>query len=152
MQRNAAAAAVAAHECGHAIQHAVGYSMLQLRSKLVPLVNISSTLSQFVIFAGISVMIASRSIQNPQGNTTVLAIGVLLFAVTTLFAFITLPVEYDASKRALAWLENSGTLGREEHSAAEDSLKWAARTYVVAALGALASLLYWAFQILGSRD
>ncbi len=100
MQRNAAAAAVAAHECGHAVQHAVGYSMLQLRSKLVPLVNISSTLSQFVIFAGISVMIASRSIQNPQGNTTVLAIGVLLFAVTTLFAFITLPVEYDASKRA----------------------------------------------------
>ena len=76
MQRNAAAAAVAAHECGHAVQHAVGYSMLQLRSKLVPLVNISSTLSQFVIFAGISVMIASRSIQNPQGNTTVLAIGV----------------------------------------------------------------------------
>jgi Zn-dependent membrane protease YugP len=104
MQRNAAAAAVAAHECGHAVQHAVGYSMLQLRSKLVPVVNISSTLSQFVIFAGISVMIASRSIQNPQGNTTVLAIGVLLFAVTTLFAFITLPVEYDASKRALAWL------------------------------------------------
>ena len=83
MQRNAAAAAVAAHECGHAVQHAVGYSMLQLRSKLVPLVNISSTLSQFVIL-GISVMIASRSIQNPQGNTTVLAIGVLLFAVTTL--------------------------------------------------------------------
>ena len=151
MQRNAAAAAVAAHECGHAIQHAVGYSMLQLRSKLVPLVNISSTLSQFVIFAGISVMIASRSIQNPQGNTTVLAIGVLLFAVTTLFAFITLPVEYDASKRALAWLENSGTLGREEHAAAEDSLKWAARTYVVAALGSLAQLLYWASMLFGGR-
>jgi Zn-dependent membrane protease YugP len=82
MQRNAAAAAVAAHECGHAVQHAVGYSMLQLRSKLVPMVNISSTLSQFVLFAGIAVM-ASRSIQNPSGNTTVLAIGVLLFAVTT---------------------------------------------------------------------
>ena len=146
-----AAAAVAAHECGHAVQHAVGYSMLQLRSKLVPLVNISSTLSQFVIFAGISVMIASRSIQNPQGNTTVLAIGVLLFAVTTLFAFITLPVEYDASKRALAWLENSGTLGREEHAAAEDSLKWAARTYVVAALGSLAQLLYWASMLFGGR-
>ena len=151
MQRNAAAAAVAAHECGHAVQHAVGYSMLQLRSKLVPLVNISSTLSQFVIFAGISVMIASRSIQNPQGNTTVLAIGVLLFAVTTLFAFITLPVEYDASKRALAWLENSGTLGREEHAAAEDSLKWAARTYVVAALGSLAQLLHWASMLFGGR-
>lgn len=151
MQRNAAAAAVAAHECGHAVQHAVGYSMLQLRSKLVPLVNISSTLSQFVIIAGISVMVASRSMQNPQGNTTVLAIGVLLFAVTTLFAFITLPVEYDASKRALAWLENSGTLGREEHSAAEDSLKWAARTYVVAALGSLAQLLYWALMLFGGR-
>ena len=151
MQRNAAAAAVAAHECGHAVQHAVGYSMLQLRSKLVPLVNISSTLSQFVIFAGISVMIASRSIQNPQGNTTVLAIGVLLFAVTTLFAFITLPVEYDASKRALAWLENSGTLGREEHAAAEDSLKWAARTYVVAALGSIATLLYYISIYMGGR-
>ena len=150
-EASVSAAAVASHECGHAVQHAVGYSMLQLRSKLVPLVNISSTLSQFVIFAGISVMIASRSIQNPQGNTTVLAIGVLLFAVTTLFAFITLPVEYDASKRALAWLENSGTLGREEHSAAEDSLKWAARTYVVAALGSLAQLLYWASMLFGGR-
>ena len=118
-------------DSGHAVQHAVGYSMLQLRSKLVPVVNISSTLSQFVIFAGISVMVASRSMHNPTGNTTVLAIGVLLFAVTTLFAFITLPVEYDASKRALKWLESSGTLGREEHAAAEDSLKWAARTYAV---------------------
>ena len=151
MQRNAASAAVAAHECGHAVQHAVGYSMLQLRSKLVPMVQISSTLSQFVLFAGIAIMIASRSVQNPSGNTTVLAIGVLLFAVTTLFAFITLPVEYDASKRALAWLENSGTLGREEHAAAEDSLKWAARTYVVAALGSLAQLLYWASMLFGGR-
>ncbi len=151
MQRNAAAAAVAAHECGHAVQHAVGYSMLQLRSKLVPMVNISSTLSQFVIIAGLSVMYASRSIQNPQGNSTILAIGVLLFAVTTLFAFITLPVEYDASNRALAWLEKSGTLGREEHNAAKDSLKWAARTYVVAAIGSLAQLLYWASLLLGNR-
>lgn len=151
MQRNAAAAAVAAHECGHAVQHTVGYSMLQLRSKLVPVVNVSSTLSQFVIFAGISVMIASRSINNPQGNTTVLAIGVALFAVTTLFAFVTLPVEYDASKRALAWLERTGTLGREEHAAAEDSLKWAARTYVVAAIGSLAQLLYWANLLFGNR-
>ena len=150
MQRNAAAAAVAAHECGHAVQHAVGYSMLQLRSRLVPMVQISSTLSQFVLFAGIAVMVATQT-KYAQGNTTVLAIGVLLFAVTTLFTFITLPVEYDASKRALAWLENSGTLGREEHSAAEDSLKWAARTYVVAALGSLAQLLYWASMLFGGR-
>ena len=151
MQRNAAAAAVAAHECGHAVQHAVGYSMLQLRSKLVPLVNISSNLSTFVIMAGLALLYATRTEMNPQGNTTVLTIGVLLFAVTTLFAFVTLPVEYDASKRALVWLENSGTLGREEHAAAEDSLKWAARTYVVAALGSLAQLLYWASILFGGR-
>ena len=145
MQRNAAAAAVAAHECGHAVQHAVGYSMLQLRSKLVPVVSISSNLMQFVIFAGIAVMIAS-------GSKLLLAIGVIMFAVTTLFAFITLPVEYDASNRAMKWLRDTGTVTSEEFVGVKDSLKWAARTYVVAALGALASLLYWAFQILGSRD
>lgn len=151
MQRNAASAAVAAHECGHAVQHAVGYSMLQLRSKLVPMVQISSTLSQFVIFAGIAVMAASRSIQNPNGNTTVLAIGVLLFAVTTLFAFITLPVEYDASNRAMKWLKDSGTVTSEEFVGVQDSLKWAARTYVVAAIGSLAQLLYWASILFGNR-
>lgn len=151
MQRNAASAAVAAHECGHAVQHAVGYSMLQLRSKLVPMVQISSTLSQFVLFAGIAVMIASRSVQNPSGNTTVLAIGVLLFAVTTLFAFITLPVEYDASNRAMKWLKDSGTVTAEEYVGVQDSLKWAARTYVVAALGSLAQLLYWANILFGNR-
>lgn len=151
MQRNAASAAVAAHECGHAVQHAVGYSMLQLRSKLVPMVQISSTLSQFVIFAGIAVMVASRSIQNPNGNTTVLAIGVLLFAVTTLFAFITLPVEYDASNRAMKWLKDSGTVTSEEFVGVQDSLKWAARTYVVAAIGSLAQLLYWASILFGNR-
>ena len=151
MQRNAASAAVAAHECGHAVQHAVGYSMLQLRSKLVPMVQISSTLSQFVLFAGIAIMIASRSVQNPSGNTTVLAIGVLLFAVTTLFAFITLPVEYDASNRAMKWLKESGTVTSEEFVGVQDSLKWAARTYVVAALGSLAQLLYWANILFGNR-
>ena len=150
MQRNAAAAAVAAHECGHAVQHAVGYSMLQLRSKLVPLVNISSTLSQFVIFAGISVMVATQT-KYAQGNTTVLAIGVLLFAVTTLFAFITLPVEYDASNRAMKWLKESGTVTSEEFVGVQDSLKWAARTYVVAAIGSLAQLLYWANILFGNR-
>ena len=151
MQRNAASAAVAAHECGHAVQHAVGYSMLQLRSKLVPMVQISSTLSQFVLFAGIAIMIASKSVQNPSGNTTVLAIGVLLFAVTTLFAFITLPVEYDASNRAMKWLKESGTVTSEEFVGVQDSLKWAARTYVVAALGSLAQLLYWANILFGNR-
>ena len=151
MQRNAASAAVAAHECGHAVQHAVGYSMLQLRSKLVPMVQISSTLSQFVLFAGIAIMIASKSVQNPSGNTTVLAIGVLLFAVTTLFAFITLPVEYDASTRAMKWLKESGTVTSEEFVGVQDSLKWAARTYVVAALGSLAQLLYWANILFGNR-
>ena len=122
-ERNAAAAAVAAHECGHAVQHAVGYSMLQLRSRLVPIVNISSHL--------------------------VLLIGVLLFAMTTLFAFVTLPVEYDASNRALAWLKQTGTVTSQELEGAEDSLKWAARTYLVAALGSLAQLLYYASMFLG---
>ena len=115
MQRNAAAAAVAAHECGHAVQHAVGYSMLQLRSKLVPIVNISSNLMQFVLIAGIGLMAATRTIDNPNGNTAVLAIGVLMFAVTTLFAFITLPVEYDASNRARKWLRDSGAVTAEEY-------------------------------------
>ncbi|WP_028122084.1 zinc metallopeptidase [Epilithonimonas tenax] len=145
MQRNAAAAAVAAHECGHAVQHAVGYSMLQLRSKMVPIVNISSNLLQFVLMGGIVLMAMS-------GSKIVLAIGVVLFAITTLFAFITLPVEYDASNRALKWLETTGTVSREEYAGAEDSLKWAARTYVVAALGSLAQLMYFASLLMGRRD
>ncbi|WP_185117657.1 zinc metallopeptidase [Chryseobacterium sp. PMSZPI] len=151
MQRNAAAAAVAAHECGHAVQHAVGYSMLNLRSKLVPIVNISSNLMQFVLIAGIAIMAASRTIENPNGNTTVLAIGVAMFAMTTLFAFVTLPVEYDASNRAMKWLKDTGTVTQEEFVGVQDSLKWAARTYVVAALGSLAQLLYWASLLLGGR-
>lgn len=145
MQRNAAAAAVAAHECGHAVQHAVGYSMLQLRSKMVPVVNISSKLLQFVFMAGIVVMASS-------GNKTLLLLGVILFAVTTLFAFVTLPVEYDASNRALAWLKSSGTVSNAaEFEGAQDSLKWAARTYVVAALGSLAQLIYFASMLLGGN-
>lgn len=151
MQRNAAAAAVAAHECGHAVQHKVGYSMLEFRSKMVPVVNISSRLLQFVLMAGIGIMIATRSIDNPNGNTTVFAIGVVLFAVTTLFAFVTLPVEYDASNRALKWLESSGTVTPDEYAGAKDSLKWAARTYVVAALGSLAQLIYFASMLSGNR-
>ena len=144
MQRNAAAAAVAAHECGHAVQHAVGYSMLQFRSKMVPVVNISSRLLQFVLMGGILVMAMS-------GNKTILAVGVVLFAITTLFAFITLPVEYDASNRALKWLKTTGTVTAEEYEGAEDSLKWAARTYVVAALGSLAQLIYFASMLSGNR-
>ncbi len=144
MQRNAAAAAVAAHECGHAVQHKVGYSMLQLRSKLVPAVNISSNLMQFVIMGGILVMAFS-------GNKLILAIGVVMFAVTTLFAFVTLPVEYDASNRAMKWLKDTGTVTSEEYVGVQDSLKWAARTYVVAALGSLVQLLYFLSLLMGGR-
>ena len=145
MERNVAAAAVAAHEVGHAVQHALGYSMLQMRSKLVPMVNISSRMSQFVIMAGIFLMATSSL------GKLVLAIGVLLFAVTTLFTFITLPVEYDASNRAMKWLQSTGMITPSEVGGVEDSLKWAARTYVVAALGSLAQLLYWASLLLGDR-
>lgn len=145
MERNVAAAAVAAHEVGHAVQHALDYSMLQMRSKLVPMVNISSRMSQFVIMAGIFLMATSSL------GKLVLAIGVLLFAVTTLFTFITLPVEYDASNRAMKWLQSTGMITPSEFGGVEDSLKWAARTYVVAALGSLAQLLYWASLLLGDR-
>jgi Zn-dependent membrane protease YugP len=146
-QRNAAAAAVAAHECGHAVQHAKAYSMLQLRSQLVPLVNVSSTLSQWLIFGG---LILGAAMHFGFGFYIAVA-GLVLMALTTVFAFITLPVEYDASNRALAWLKNKNMLSQQEYAGAEDALKWAARTYVVAAIGALASLLYWAFQVFGSR-
>lgn len=151
MQRNAAAAAVAAHECGHAVQHAVGYSMLNLRSKLVPVVNISSNLMQFVLIAGIGIMVATRSIDDPNGNTAILAIGVAMFALTTLFAFVTLPVEYDASNRAMKWIKDTGTVTQEEFVGVQDSLKWAARTYVVAAIGSLVQLIYWGSLLLGGR-
>lgn len=144
MQRNAAAAAVAAHECGHAVQHAVGYSMLQLRSKLVPVVSISSNLMQFVIMGGILLMAMS-------GNRILLFVGVIMFALTTLFAFITLPVEYDASNRAMKWLKDTGTVTAQEYVGVEDSLKWAARTYLVAAIGSLAQLLYFASLLMSGR-
>ena len=148
-QRNAAAAAVAAHECGHAVQHAQAYSWLTLRSKLVPAVNVSSNLSQWLILGGFLLGAAAKV----GFGYWVALIGVILFAVTTAFAFITLPVEYDASNRALAWLKNKNIVTREEYAGAEDSLKWAARTYVVAALGSLAQLLYWIYRLMGSsRD
>lgn len=148
-QRNAAAAAVAAHECGHAVQHAQAYSWLTMRSQMVPIVNISSSMSQWLIMGGIILGIASKG---TSIGFYVAVAGLVLMAIATAFSFITLPVEYDASNRALAWLKNKNMLSQEEYAGAEDSLKWAARTYVVAALGALASLLYWAFQILGRRE
>lgn len=148
-QRNAAAAAVAAHEVGHAVQHATAYDMLQFRSKMVPMVNVTSGMSQWLIIGGIILGAAS-------GVTWAyyLAVaGLILFTLTTVFTFITLPVEYDASNRALAWLKNKNMLSQEEYAGAEDSLKWAARTYVVAAIGSLAMLVYWGLQVFGgSRD
>jgi Zn-dependent membrane protease YugP len=133
-QRNAAAAAVAAHECGHAVQHATAYQWLAMRSSLVPVVNVASSYMQWILIAGILML---RTF--PQ----LLLVGIVVFAATTLFSIITLPVEYDASNRALAWLENKNMLTQEEQAAAKDSLKWAARTYVVAALGSIATLLYY---------
>ncbi|WP_396177692.1 zinc metallopeptidase [Flavobacterium sp.] len=148
-QRNAAAAAVAAHEVGHAVQHAQAYDMLGFRSAMVPMVNISSSISQWLIIGGL-IMGAAAGI----GVAYYVAIaGLVLMAVTTIFTFITLPVEYDASNRALAWLKNKNMLSQQEYAGAEDSLKWAARTYLVAAIGSVAMLLYWALQVFGgSRD
>ena len=143
--RSVAAAAVAAHECGHAVQHATAYSMLQFRSTIVPLVNISSQLSQWVILAGLGFMLG-------QANPTVLLIGIALFSITTLFTLITLPVEYDASKRALRWLERYNMTSRAEHDRAADALKWAARTYLVAAISSVATLLYYLLLFVNSRD
>jgi len=146
MERNAAAAAVAAHECGHAVQHATAYSWLKLRSAIVPAVSISSKLSNFVIMAGLILSFTGSLI-----GSSIFLVGIILFAVTTIFTFITLPVEFDASKRALAWLESSNMVTREEHTGAEDALKWAARTYVVSAIGSLATLLYFISIFMGRR-
>lgn len=146
-ERNAAAAAVAAHECGHAVQHAQAYSMLTLRSQMVPVVNIGSGLAPIIIIIGIVMGAAAKS-----GLGFYIAIaGLLVMAVVTAFSFVTLPVEYDASNRALAWLRNKNMLSQQEYAGAEDALKWAARTYVVAAIGAAATLLYWAMQVFGGR-
>lgn len=146
--RNAAATAVAAHECGHAVQHAKAYSMLQFRSAMVPLQNISGTIQQFLMLA---LFFGGAFIYNAL-PTAILAI-VACNIVFTLFAFITLPVEYDASNRALAWIESRGIVTSKEHDMAKDSLNAAAQTYVVAAFGALASLLFWVLMFLGmNRD
>lgn len=144
-QRNAAAAAVAAHECGHAVQHAKGYEWLTLRSQLVPVVGVASNLSIIVIIGGLVLM------QIVPFGFEIAVLGLVLFGLGTLFSFITLPVEYDASNRALAWLERKNIVSREELAGSKDALKWAARTYVVAALGSLATLAYFAFQVFGGR-
>jgi Zn-dependent membrane protease YugP len=146
-QRNAAAAAVAAHEVGHAVQHATAYSMLQFRSAMVPVVNISSSMSQWLVFIGLALGAAAKG-----GFGFYIAIaGLVLMGLATLFSVITLPVEYDASNRALAWLKTKNMLSPQEYGGAEDSLKWAARTYLVAAIGAIASLIFWALQVFGGR-
>ena len=147
-QRNAAAAAVAAHECGHAVQHAQAYSWLTMRSKMVPMVNVSSSMSQWLIMGGLILGFAAKS----SIGFYVAVAGLILMAIATTFSFVTLPVEYDASNRALAWLKNKNMVSQQEYAGSEEALKWAARTYLVAAVGALASLLYWALQVFGGRD
>ncbi len=146
-ERNAAAAAVAAHECGHAVQHAQAYSALGMRSALVPIVSVTSGMSQWLVIGGI---LLGTALGVGLGYWVSVA-GLLFMGFATLFSFITLPVEYDASNRALASLKAKNIVTPEEYKGSEDALKWAARTYLVAAIGALASLLYWALQVLG-RD
>ena len=144
--RSIAAAAVAAHECGHAVQHARAYSWLQFRSAMVPMVSVASNLVQWVLFIGVMMMAFA-------GNTLLLAIGVGALAVITLFSFVTLPVEFDASNRALAWLKtNRGIMQTSlENDQAKNALWWAAMTYVVAALSSLATLVYYAMMLFGGR-
>jgi Zn-dependent membrane protease YugP len=145
--RNVSAAAVAAHECGHAVQHATAYSMLMLRSRLVPITQISTNLSQWVILAGLGVMGFGG------GSQTVLLIGVVLFSVSTLFSIVTLPVEFDASARALKWLDGAHITTTTERAKAKDALKWAALTYVIAAISSVAMLVYYITIYSGrSRD
>lgn len=147
-QRNAASAAVAAHEVGHAVQHAQAYSALKMRSALVPVVSVTSGMSQWLVIGGLMLGAAAGL---GIGYWVALA-GLVFMGFATLFSFITLPVEYDASNRALAWLKSKNMVTPEEYKGSEDALKWAARTYLVAAIGALASLLFWAMQIFGGRD
>ncbi|UKM65901.1 zinc metallopeptidase [Flavobacteriaceae bacterium GSB9] len=147
-QRNAAAAAVAAHECGHAVQHAQAYDWLKMRSALVPVVSVTSGMSQWLVIGG---LILGAAAGVGMGYWVAVA-GLAMMGFATLFSFITLPVEYDASNRALAWLKNKNMVSQQEYAGSEDALKWAARTYLVAAIGALANLVYWGFQIFGGRD
>ena len=139
------AAAVAAHECGHAVQHAAGYKPLEFRSKLVPVVQWSSMLVNWILLAGMILLATSK-------NPTVLLIGIIVMSVTVLFTLVTLPVEFDASKRALAWLNHTNVTNSAEYPKAKDALKWAATTYVVAALAAVVTLVQYIMIYLGSRD
>jgi hypothetical protein len=140
--RNISSAAVAAHECGHAVQHAKAYAWLGFRSKLVPAVSFASKWVQWILLAGILMV---------RTFPALLLAGIVLFALTTIFSFITLPVEIDASRKALAWLSNAGITSYQNHALAQDALKWAAYTYVIAALGSLATLLYYIMIFTGSR-
>lgn len=141
--RSIAAAAVSAHEVGHAVQHAKGYAWLQMRSKLVPVVQFSSTMVQWVLLAGVLLINTFPSL---------LLVGILLFATTTIFSVVTLPVEFDASNRAIAWLGNAGITYRAEQDQAKDALKWAAMTYVVAAVASIVTLVQYLFIYLGRRE
>lgn len=143
--RSVAAAAVAAHECGHAVQHATAYSMLQMRSKMVPVVNIAANLQQFLL-------IGALGIAGATGNSTMLIACIAVFGVTALFSVITLPVEFDASNRALVWLDETGFARGEEYDGAKDALKWAAMTYVVAALSAIAMVLFFVLKLLSAQN
>jgi Zn-dependent membrane protease YugP len=139
-ERSAAAAAIAAHECGHAVQHAKAYSMLQFRSAMVPALSAVSTYMPWILLAG--VFMINRSL-------IPLGVGIALFSLTTLFSFVTLPVEFDASRRALAWMDKRGVVTTQEHAMAKDALWWAAMTYVVAAISSLATLLYYVSIFMG---
>jgi Zn-dependent membrane protease YugP len=142
--RNAAAAAVAAHEVGHAVQHATAYQWLEMRSKLVSAVSLVSHYVQWILLGGI--LLLSSPIGGP-----LLGLGIILFAMTTVFSLVTLPVEYDASKRALAWMSTRGIVTSSEQALSADALKWAARTYVVAAIGSIGTLLYYVMVYLNRR-
>ncbi len=145
--RNIASAAVAAHECGHAVQHATAYRWLTMRSQLVPATQIGSQLSQWVLLAGILLM----SFNMMGVGRWVLLLGIAFFAITTLFSIITLPVEYNASERAVEWLDSNAITTGDETVMAKDALKWAARTYLIAAVSSLATLLYYVMIFLGGR-
>jgi Zn-dependent membrane protease YugP len=147
--RNAAAAAVASHECGHAVQHATAYSMLELRSAMVPIQNVTSKVINIIFYA---MMFGAFAVKGLFSFDVALLVIIGCYSVFALFALITLPVEFDASRRALAWIENRGIVNRQEHDMAKDALKWAAMTYVVAAIASLASLMYLVMIFLGRRD
>lgn len=147
--RNAAAAAVASHECGHAVQHAKAYSMLELRSAMVPIQNISAKVINILFMM---MMFGAFFAGGILSFNTAMLVIIACYGVFTLFAFVTLPVEFDASKRALAWIESRGIVTTREHEMAKDALKWAAMTYVVAAIGALTTLFYYVMMFLGSRE